>query len=86
MGGGAVEYGRGDCIRLWRRTDRTKRAGRRLSVAAAQMRRVAGRGNECIARIVRLGGHVIAPLCASQSKDRARGRRSYKTLQATLSR
>ena len=34
---------------------------RRLSVAAAQMCRVAERRNGFVARIVRLGGHVIAP-------------------------
>ena len=28
---------------------------------AVQMCRVAERGNECVARTVRLGGHVIAP-------------------------
>ena len=56
MGGGAVEYD-GDCccIRLWRHTDmQTKRAGSQALVAAAQMYRVAERGNECIPRIVRL--------------------------------
>ena len=60
MSGGAVEYRRGDCIRPWRRKiDEDKARG--IVGLAAQMRCVAERGNECIARIVRLGGHVIAP-------------------------
>ena len=60
MGGGAVEYGRGDCIRLWRRKIDKDKACEIVGLAA-QMRRVAERGNECIAWIARLGGHVIAP-------------------------
>lgn len=47
-------------IRPWRRKiDKDKVC--EIVGLAAQMRRVAGRGNGCVARIVRLGGHVIAP-------------------------
>ena len=49
----ATAYGCGD-------TQICRQSARDVGLAA-QMRRVAERGNECIARIVRLGGHVIAP-------------------------
>jgi len=53
VGGGAVEYGRGDCIRLWRRKIDKDKACEIVGLAA-QMRRVTERGNECVARLMRL--------------------------------
>lgn len=41
---------------------------------AAQMCRVAERGNKCVARIVRLGGHAIAPSREPTERWNARGR------------
>ena len=61
MGGGAVEYGRGGEPHTALATHRYADKARRIVGLAVQMGCVAGRGNVCIARIVRLGGHVIAP-------------------------
>ena len=48
-----MEYGRGDCIRPWqRKIDKDKAC--EIVGLAAQMRRVAGRGNGCVARLMRL--------------------------------
>ena len=60
MNGGAVEYRKVGCIRPWRRKiDKDKARG--IAGLAAQMRRIAERGNKRVVRIVRLGGYVIAP-------------------------
>ena len=54
---------------------------RRLSYTT-QMRCLAKRRNGCVARIVRLGGYAIALSHEPIERWSARGKRSYKTLQA----
>ena len=65
-----------------RKIDKDKARG--IIGLAAQMHRVVERGNECITRLMRLGGHVIAPSREPIERWSARGRRSYKTLRAAL--
>ncbi len=81
MGGSAVEYDGGGpytAPTTYRYADKA----RRIVGLAVQMRCVAERGNECIARIVRLGGCAIAPSHEPIERLNARGRRWYKILQA----
>lgn len=62
MGSSAVEYGGGGGLHTALATHRYTDKTHAIVGLAAHMSCVAGRGNGCVARIVRLGGHVIAPL------------------------
>ena len=80
-GGGTVKYGGGDGLHTALATHRYADIARRIVGLAVQMRCVAERGNGCVVRIVRLGGHLIAPSREPTERWNARGRLSYKTLQ-----
>ncbi len=56
-----MEYGGGGGLHTALATHRYADKARGIVGLAIQMRCVAGRGNGCVAQIVRLGGHVIAP-------------------------
>ncbi len=56
-----MEYGGGGGLHTALAIHRYVDKVRGIVGLAAQMRCIAERGNGCVARIVRLGGHVIAP-------------------------
>ena len=56
-----MEYGGGGGLHTALATHRYADKACGIVGLAAHMSCVAGRGNKCVARIVRLGGHVIAP-------------------------
>lgn len=57
-----MEYGRGDCIRLWRRKIDKDKACEIVGLAV-QMCRVTEHGNGCVARIVRLAIKSAGQIC-----------------------
>ncbi len=77
-----MEYGGGGGLHTALATHRYADKARGIVGLAVQMRCVAERGNGCVAQIVRLGRCAIALSHEPIERWNARGKRSYKTLQA----